>query len=75
MGNPGHQYAASPIVSMRVSTGPADETVALAVTLLRQIAEDALLRASYRAAARRHLRRLFPPEGRLVAAVETEDEH
>jgi len=60
LGGPGFLVSAS--------TGPAQETVALAVTLLRRIAEDPLLRGSHREAARRHLRKLYPPE-RLVAAV------
>jgi len=57
---------------MSASTMP-DQTIALAVLLLRRIAEDPLLRGSHREAARRHLRKLYPAEDRLVAAVE-EDE-
>ena len=58
---------------MSASTMP-DQTVTLAVALLRRIAEDPLLRGSHREAARRHLRRLFPPEDRVVAAVGGDNE-
>ena len=70
-----HERADQPdILTVSASTSePARETIALAVLLLRQIAEDPLLRSSHRLAARRHLRRLFPPAERVVAAVGGED--
>ena len=52
-------------------------SVALAMTLLRQIAEDPMLRPSYRATARHHLAELAPrkpPRPPLPAEADDDDE-
>lgn len=47
--------------------------VALAMDLLGRLAEDPLIRPSYRIAARRHLARLAPPPPRRPVAAEADD--
>ena len=61
-------------LAQRIETEAEDASVAaFAEHLLRLIAEDALLRPSYRAAARRHLARLRSGPGRQMTADDFRD--